>query len=121
MPPLLPKPLPDLSAVLHSLFFFQRKAELVHEIPCEASNGAVHSDGAPHHILDNKNPDFFRFLSKLLMSKQTRLLEISMVTVVEEFQQSVHIQVLYPDQPVSLRNVLGQQSVHQVVQNLHIL
>ena len=41
--------------------------------------------------------------------------------MVEEVQRTVHIQVQCLGHPVSLRDVLGQQGVHQIAQNRHIL
>ena len=41
--------------------------------------------------------------------------------MVEEVQRTVHIQVQCLGHPVGLRDVLGQQGVHQVAQNRHIL
>ena len=41
--------------------------------------------------------------------------------MVEEVQRTVHIEVQRLGHPVGLRDVLGQQGVHQVTQNRHIL
>ena len=40
--------------------------------------------------------------------------------MVEEVQRTVHIEVQRLGHPVGLRDVLGQQGVHQVAQNRHI-
>ena len=44
-----------------------------------------------------------------------------MVRWLKKFQRTVHIEVQYLGYPVGLRDVLGQQGVHQVSQNRHIL
>ena len=44
-----------------------------------------------------------------------------MSTVDEEVQRTVHIEVKRLDHPVGLQDMLGQQGVHQVAQNRHIL
>ncbi len=96
--------------------------ELVHEIPSRSANGPVDGDGVPHRVLDNEHTRLFQVLAQALDVKADKAVrDVRGGTVVEEVQRTVHIEVQCLGHPVSLRDVLGQQGVHQVAQNRHIL
>lgn len=118
----LSEPFPNLGAVCRGLFLLQQKVELVHEIPGGAPNRPVDGDGVPHRVLDNQHPRLFQVLAQALDVKADQAVgDVHGGTVVEEVQRTVHIQVQCLGHPVGLRDVLGQQGVHQVSQNRHIL
>ena len=116
------EPFPNLGAVCRSLFLLQQKMELVHEIPGRPANSPVDGNGVPHRILDNKHPRLFQVLAQALDVKADKAVgDVHGGTVVEEVEGAVHIQVQCLGHPVGLRDVLGQQGIHQVAQNRHIL
>ena len=116
------EPFPNLGAVRGGLFLLQQKVELVHEIPGGPPNGPVDGDGVPHRVLDNEHPRLFQVLAQALDVKADKAVgDVHGGTVVEEVQRTVHIEVQRLGHPVGLRDVLGQQGVHQVAQNRHIL
>ena len=96
--------------------------ELVHEIPGGAPNGPVDSDGVPHRVLDNEHTGLFQVLAQPLDVKTDQAVgDVYGGAVVEEVQRTVHIEVQCLGYPVGLWDVLGQQGVHQVAQDRHIL
>ncbi len=96
--------------------------ELVHEIPGGAPDSSVDSDGVPHRVLNNEHPRLFQVLAQALDVKADQAVgDVHGGAVVEEVQGTVHIQVQCLGHSVGLRDVLGQQGVHQVAQNRHIL
>ena len=96
--------------------------ELVHEIPGRPANGTVNGDGVPYRVLDNEHPRLCQLLAQSLDVKADKPVgDVHVGTVVEEVQRTVYIEVQRLGHPVSLRDVLGQQGVHQVAQNRHIL
>ena len=96
--------------------------KLVHEIPGRPSNRPVDGNGVPHRILDNEHPGLFQVLAQALDVKADKAIgDVHGGAVVEEVQRTVHIEVQRLGHPVGLRDVLGQQGVHQVAQNRHIL
>ena len=118
----IPPQLPNLGAVCRSLFLLQQKVELVHEIPGRPANGPVDGDGVPHRVLDNEHTGLFQVLAQALDVKADQAIgDVHGSAVVEEVQRTVYIEVQCLGHPVGLRDVLGQQGVHQVAQNRHIL
>ena len=116
------EPFPNLGAVCRGLFLLQQKVELVHEIPGRSANDTVDSDGIPHCVLDNKHPRLFQVLAQALDVKADQAIrDVHGGAVVEEVEGAVHIEFQRLGHPVDLRDMLGQQDVHQVSQNRHIL
>ena len=96
--------------------------ELVHEVPGRPPNRPVDGNGVPHRILDNEHTGLFQVLAQALDVKTNQAVgDVHGGTVVEEVQRTVHIEVQCLGHPISLRDVLGQQGVHQVAQDRHIL